>query len=316
MSMSGLAAGLLALGGVAKVAGATVMASWKDIGGAAIIFTAIRAYIFGRTFRTLEYPRGPSHLVTLRVPTVDALKRHIARANNVPVDEVRACYLWTNQFFTEPLESVKHLRQVNDYEWILWTKKTEPIPSRGVTLATLVDTEEIHGTEANKIHGCLHLVAKLSLSADPKQKITSTEADMLVDAVMEKDHFLIMIYTTFKDNPDLFRDFALRYVYRKRTPEPPLLSTPATSDASIMKNSFASKYVGLGNDNPDAPPPPPPNEEQLKAEQTDAAIEETLQKGTESPDSNPNNARSSLANKGSGSGSAADEGSKVAALWH
>lgn len=65
--------GLLGLGAVAKVV-PLIEGSWRYIGGGAIVFQAIKTYIFGKLIRTIEYPDGDMISFVVKHNNIDRFK--------------------------------------------------------------------------------------------------------------------------------------------------------------------------------------------------------------------------------------------------
>ena len=100
---------------------------------------SLRTVVFGKRLNTIEYPQLERPVtVILRWPTIDALRRVIARetshmycaqSETIPTD-VKTMAVFSVPHFTQPLVSNKDVRiALFDRSWIMWTRSNKPIPS-------------------------------------------------------------------------------------------------------------------------------------------------------------------------------------------
>jgi len=116
-------------------AGAGIGGYWRDLGGSAIVFTAVKNFIFGKTLKTVEYPTGNLKTVAIRFATVNAIKRAIAEVNGIEdYTDIKQIYKYEDNYWTEPVLTSNDVRNMNDFAWVIWTKSFGKLPSKGVNL--------------------------------------------------------------------------------------------------------------------------------------------------------------------------------------
>ncbi|KAL0491221.1 translocase subunit SecA [Acrasis kona] len=114
---------------------AAVTGYWRDIGGSAIVFTAIKNFVFGKTLKTVEYPSGNMKTISVRFASVHSIKKRIAVVNDLGDHGViKQLYKWEDNYWTEELVTSNDVRNMNDFAWVLWTRSTGRLPPKGVNL--------------------------------------------------------------------------------------------------------------------------------------------------------------------------------------
>ncbi|GJP38922.1 hypothetical protein CLOM_g23333 [Closterium sp. NIES-68] len=162
-SAAGTVFGMAGLGFAAKTAAAAPVAVavvpqmdalWRSFGGASLVALYWRTLVFGKTFRSIEWdleaydaPNGSMKSITIRVPSLNAVRAKIALANGLEgASEVQQLALWipNSGDFVEPLRLAKDLALIPDFGFVIWSRtpatlhclpsraaKTVPSPTAG-----------------------------------------------------------------------------------------------------------------------------------------------------------------------------------------
>ncbi|CAI5485112.1 unnamed protein product [Closterium sp. Yama58-4] len=188
-SAAGTVFGMAGLGFAAKTAAAAPVAVavvpqmdalWRSFGGASLVALYWRTLVFGKTFRSIEWdleaydaPNGSMKSITIRVPSLNAVRTKIALANGLAgASEVQQLALWipNSGDFVEPLRLAKDLALIPDFGFVIWSRtpaslhclpsraaKTMPSPTaaagsagaaRGADMAAIDQTETETNTAA------------------------------------------------------------------------------------------------------------------------------------------------------------------------
>lgn len=146
------------------------MQVWRDTGGAAVSFNAMKNMLFGKALRTVEYPNGLQKTVVLRVENVQQLKASIAKANELQggADAVKQVYRYDDYFWAEEISSITDVRSLKEFSLILWSPSyvvwlykciniffdsVQIIPPKGVNLKETIATTAVTASpddESNK----------------------------------------------------------------------------------------------------------------------------------------------------------------------
>mmetsp|Transcript_40387 Transcript_40387/g.65491 ORF Transcript_40387/g.65491 Transcript_40387/m.65491 type:complete len:248 (+) Transcript_40387:215-958(+) len=185
------------------------LGSWKDVGGAAIAFQALKFYVFGKSIRTIEYPNGQLKTVVLRQPTLAALRTKISGVNDLHPAEVTAVSKWMAPHFCEPLNVSKEVRGLPDDGWVIWAKAKQVIPTR-LSLDKGFPMGDPFQDSIYKIVQDLHGSKKTHL------QISEQERDELVMLATTKDEGLILLYRYFCLEPERFRHLCRMYLERRQ----------------------------------------------------------------------------------------------------
>eukprot|EP01027_Heterolobosea_sp_BB2_P016858 GEZU01023935.1.p1 GENE.GEZU01023935.1~~GEZU01023935.1.p1 ORF type:complete len:245 (-),score=30.34 GEZU01023935.1:10-744(-) len=187
-------------------------APFKDIGGPAMAFQAIKVFVFGKNFKTIEYPNGELNTLTLRWVSINALKKRIAlSATDKPVNpkDIQMCR-WVSPHFTEKLTNEKEMRQVGDDGWILWTRGSHiVIPPRFSIDKGFPVSDQI-------TDNLLQTLERFLESPDENLRISQDDFDVLVVMTASKDETLFTGFRRYGKEPERFRNFALNHVNKKR----------------------------------------------------------------------------------------------------
>ncbi|CAI5517465.1 unnamed protein product [Closterium sp. Naga37s-1] len=130
-SAAGTVFGMAGLGFAAKTAAAAPVAVavvpqmdalWRSFGGASLVALYWRTLVFGKTFRSIEWdleaydaPNGNMKSITIRVPSLNAVRTKIALANGLAgASEVEQLALWipNSGDFVEPLHLSKEVTPI------------------------------------------------------------------------------------------------------------------------------------------------------------------------------------------------------------
>lgn len=234
--------------------------TWRHIGGSAIAFQAFKTYIFGKMFRTMEYPDGNMITVTIRWNTIGDLKKAILKEQE-PIypgveyqeEDILALSCWTPPHFTEPLNESLDIRVLPEGSWVLWSRVNSEIPKRGVTLL-----KEL--TETEQIDSLIQFLEFLSRQTDPELRISPSQLELLVQLIITPEihstkdlqyrqysnkssginthecfhhrEALLTLHRNFKEKPKLFTRYVLSYLTRNR-----LLQESQTTTTSPLSNN-------------------------------------------------------------------------------
>ncbi|CAI5504868.1 unnamed protein product [Closterium sp. Naga37s-1] len=140
-SAAGTVFGMAGLGFAAKTAAAAPVAVavvpqmdalWRSFGGASLVALYWRTLVFGKTFRSIEWdleaydaPNGNMKSITIRVPSLNAVRTKIALANGLAgASEVEQLALWipNSGDFVEPLRLAKDLALIPDFGFVIWSR--------------------------------------------------------------------------------------------------------------------------------------------------------------------------------------------------
>mmetsp|Transcript_11729 Transcript_11729/g.20398 ORF Transcript_11729/g.20398 Transcript_11729/m.20398 type:complete len:266 (+) Transcript_11729:109-906(+) len=206
--------GLESVVGLATKTASVFAGSWKDIGGAAIAFHALKTFVFGRTLKTIEYPSGELRSATIRWPTIRTLKKGIAAENaGVTEEEIHSIARWVAPHFCERVSSSKQVRYLADDSWIIWTR------SRTLSIPTRLSIDKGYPIGDPLQEGLLKLVQNLFTSSEGAAQIEEAKRDKLVVMAAAKDEGLLALYRSFGHDPPQFRHFSLNYLARREAEE-------------------------------------------------------------------------------------------------
>jgi hypothetical protein len=173
----------------------------RDVGGSAIVFTAVKNFIFGKTLKTVEYPTGNLKTIAIRFATINSVKKGIASVNGIDDHmDIKQVYKWyvlptivifittdrEDNYWTEQLITSADIRNMNDFAWIIWTRSYGKLPTKGVNL------KEIN-TEAEQLLAASQKGVVVDGTPTPTSMPTSTASigSAIPTATGTTDHTLV-----------------------------------------------------------------------------------------------------------------------------
>jgi hypothetical protein len=195
-----------------------------QVGGSSFVFNYLRANLFGKVLRAVEYPDGD-----LRTIKIHRMKRHrlqtlIADAQPPPFptafvtpEDVQQIAVWTAPHFTEHVLTDADVNAIPDNAWLFWSKESSeeaPIPRKDVKLdgshvtksaakpaPTLSDVflqDRAIGIAQRIVH-----TSRLSRDGKPSAtmagtlptgaRLSQSQHDRLVDLAVDRDSSLVRV---------------------------------------------------------------------------------------------------------------------------
>ncbi|CAI5504268.1 unnamed protein product [Closterium sp. Naga37s-1] len=214
-SAAGTVFGMAGLGFAAKTAAAAPVAVavvpqmdalWRSFGGASLVALYWRTLVFGKTFRSIEWdleaydaPNGNMKSITIRVPSLNAVRTKIALANGLAgASEVEQLALWipNSGDFVEPLRLAKDLALIPDFGFVIWSRTPASLhclPSRAAK--TMPSPTAAAGSAGQE--GSLYTETETNTAAAEKTETgaAANESEALVKHPLEHR------WTLWFDNP-------------------------------------------------------------------------------------------------------------------
>eukprot|EP00004_Rigifila_ramosa_P018222 TRINITY_DN4508_c0_g1_i3.p1 TRINITY_DN4508_c0_g1~~TRINITY_DN4508_c0_g1_i3.p1 ORF type:complete len:130 (-),score=10.54 TRINITY_DN4508_c0_g1_i3:113-502(-) len=117
---------------------------------------------------------------------------------------------FTPPHFAEPIRS---LRDVNENEWVLWSRTPDSIPDRGVSLTPSAGKSADDSLDLFIRHVNTQLYGKLS----PRRR------DLMLALLVDRDPSMLTIFRNFKSNDEVLLHQFSQYVQRRKLKQDPLL---------------------------------------------------------------------------------------------
>lgn len=220
-------------------------AVYKMVGGSSVVFNLIRAPIFGKSLRAVEYPSGVLRSIKIRRMNRQVLQSHIADVQPPPFptaylnpQDIRQIAVFTSPHFTEPVLTDSDVSAIPDNAWLLWSKDSyeeAPIPLVGVkldgshvkkksdpkpraTVSELVLQDRAISIATRILAESRSAASKLSSrspSSEPKAKLSQWQHDRMIDLAVDRDAGLLTLARNYGDDDEDFVYHALRLLRRR-----------------------------------------------------------------------------------------------------
>eukprot|EP00898_Chlorokybus_atmophyticus_P006518 jgi/Chlat1/6868/Chrsp51S06543 len=182
---SGAVSSAVGVAGLAGTIGQSVDTTWRTLGGASVAALYWRTFVFGKTFRIVEWqlgdnekgvsdvPDGKMKSVTIRRPGLAALKNAVATEFKLRrASEVVQLSHWVSfggTTFYEPLTTAKEVNTLPDNAWLVFARVSEsitPIPRRSSNSKQQSSSKTAVGQDQLQVEGLLTLLAELHVEQE------------------------------------------------------------------------------------------------------------------------------------------------------
>eukprot|EP00188_Purpureofilum_apyrenoidigerum_P000690 Plantae.Rhodophyta-Purpureofilum_apyrenoidigerum.ctg13227.p1 GENE.Plantae.Rhodophyta-Purpureofilum_apyrenoidigerum.ctg13227~~Plantae.Rhodophyta-Purpureofilum_apyrenoidigerum.ctg13227.p1 ORF type:complete len:230 (+),score=31.83 Plantae.Rhodophyta-Purpureofilum_apyrenoidigerum.ctg13227:158-847(+) len=211
-------------------------ATFRYVGGSAIVFNFLRTYVFGKVLRTVEYPDGDLSSIKMHRSNLERLKTVIAKAQPpifptayLSSKDVKQVVLWTPPHFTERIICDSDVYNIPDGSWLLWSKFSEsdrPIPRRGVKLEG--SSQPIPKKSVTEEQSDLFSLARRFRR---ENRLDQVPYNALVNLIAEEDRAVFALHRYFSEDDDEIRRHILELLRQRGV----LKSVPRTDAVSTDK---------------------------------------------------------------------------------